>query len=406
MQKPHVTVASWLLSFLLAFTPYHGHSKSFPKEQGLDKKTYLLREQILNEYSQIKNASQFVKFFAHGRSGAEKAEITERLLRLDKLPAMTRSKNGFRFSANGSSLTVEIISLGEHRFLVNGLEYTLNPQLNLIEQADEMGRLLRDANPKKYSHMMLLLPEAHAIAPVIVAALTVLSTTILGVFATRYGTAALEVLEWEICDRIKPNLNDPDRNPYWCKGYLEEKQKKMNPQDSAVKHALSTTSKDGEIFSTLAEKCPFETQGKYYHGDIRILKDPTSETKGKDSQLSILAEFTDGKIKHIKVYQTHYDNVEGNLKQSLMATYEVDASSVLKTIVLPNNIKIASNADLKDDPVMLAEQTVHRKIFSYIGDRLTICKVKQQELEAKKIDKAAGKEDKNKSDRKASVGRP
>lgn len=391
MKNKFHAIGSWLLTSLLTFTPY-GYAQQPLKDSKLDERAYMAREWVLYEVSKVKSSEQFIKTFAGKSTAADQSELARRLKLMGRLPMVKRSENGLSVITPQITLKIEMQFISEGRFLVNGQTFTPNPKLTLTEQADQLGRLLKNSDPKRYSRMSLLLPEAHAIGPlltIVLAGATWIATSLMNTATGHYGKSGLEALDWYFCAKIwKPDPTDANRNPKICKDYLKEKDEllKNAPENTAVKNALSNQDTKGEIFSTLSEKCTFETREKYYRGTVRILREQEGKNK-KDDQVSILAEFDAGKLKHIKIFEEVYDY--GSLKPKLIATYLVDEEAILTDIVLPKegqDIKVSAIADLKSEPVLQAEQAFHKSIFAYIGSRFTACKSKKQEAEVQHLE--------------------
>jgi hypothetical protein len=409
----------------------------------LDSDTYLFRDSLLIKYSETKTVEQFIETFISNRSDEEKKEAAKRLAGFE-LPKMDRIEYGFRLSSGEDSVSFDLRDMSKHRFVINGVSFTVDPKFPLHMQADILKKKLLENGKKPFSFFSLFLPEAMAVGAVKTIFLSGATIIGMGLVNSGLGEATGDLwraARWQVCDFYTDQGVKMPRNPEVCKEYrlLLEKQAKEKPENQSVKNALSESNvKSGDIFTTDREFCPFQNDENRYHADIRIIREQpgqkecltkknpkenadclvklkAKEDEGKkacraiqdakekktclekyEMSLRIYAIIDGDKAKKASVYQDVYLN--GKSDSNLIVDFVVDGKSDLKEYkyfstqtnksdkMTTNEMTIAADADLaKLPPETRAKRDFFHSIFEHLAKRLVSCNLLKEEADAKKI---------------------
>jgi hypothetical protein len=404
-----------LLSFILVFTQL-GYAQT--SENKLDHEGRSLRDMTYHNYKQVKSIPDFVNYFSERRPAQERQEIIEHLELLKQLPRIKVTEDGFLLSEGEAYLNIDIRGYKKNRFVMNGHIVLFDPHVSLVKQADALLQKINKARQGEHSLFSLLAPDANAIGPILTVAisgLTFIGINIVQKLSDHYAEGAMNAWDWEWCSKHDHPSSDND-NPYKCKDYRKNKADllKNKPENQAIKNALSDDpKKKTDLFVAYEDKkkCPYETNGKYFSALVKRIQ----KAEKTEEDLRIYAELNGDKFKQVRVFQDSYD--DGPIKSNLIATYLPDGDGALKEIVLPNpekdtpaslkaaakakkttsplkkdenagvpnQIKIAATADLKDDPQTQALQEFHQALQKYVADLLTACNLEKQKKEAERI---------------------
>jgi hypothetical protein len=447
-----VQALSLLLAFQpAAHAVFVANSKS-EVAPDLDPQSDAVRTQILLDYSEVRTAAQFVNRFGGRQSEIEKTKAQAQLAKLSELPKLEAIEHGIEFSLENVVYKIDLRAGKAGRFVINGVDFKFDPSAPWSLQADVLSRKLAASSHGKYSLLYSLsVPTAEAVVITIVK--TALSLVAIGALNNAVGLFGNDLMMaggFKVCEILKKSNSSLLENPFVCKdSKLQwEKKAKETPEVAAAKNALGTEKKS-DLFSTSDEKCPHETGGKFYQSTIsKYNKQPekpsvgTAQSKDKPKALDaaglesvgILTGEMEGKSLKNATYSelvaidhkgkpipkgkngqmrvaTDKDGKplyligkDGKPVTTLVVSFKLDGDGQLSEINVPaaqvpsslkdqlsgsSELKIKTTADIENQPLLKNLKDADLAIFQHLGDRLSVCKIKNDEAQVAKATTAS-----------------
>lgn len=371
-----------LLTFAFTFQPVLLRAQVNQAEFRYD---HYLVDSFAFDYRGLNSKADFLKKFGTGLKPTDVKALEKSLVALGSLPKINWQGNRISFAADRQELTFDLSRIAKGIIVANGVQVIVDTKLPLAPQVEVLAEKI-DRRSRSTSWMDLLLPKAYALPPVVLGALAFVGMAFASKIIDRYTTTALDLMDYNACWIMKDKMKIGDSSPV-CKDYIKAQRElaSQNPEVKAVAEALKDVEVDSVEISI--ETCAHQSSDQTYRSEARFIKE------AKRVRVQVLLEGS--KVKDFRVLEYESDQ--------LVATY-VLKDQVLDKIKLPTaaaaekatseklepiEIEIPAVGEVSD-PVLAAKQKLHKGLFSKIGQRLGVCKAREENRKAKAVKAAEG----------------
>lgn len=370
-----------LLTLAFVFQPLHLMAQVNHSDFRYD---HYVVDSLAFDYRALGSKADFLKKFAAGLKPSDVKALEKSLVVLGSLPKVSWLGNRVRWTAGSQELTFDLNRIAKGILVVNGVQVIVNTKLPLAPQVEVLAEKI-DRRARSTSWMDVLLPKAYAVPPVILGALAFVGMAFASKIIDRYTTTALDLMDYNACWIIKDKVKIGDTTPV-CKDYIKAQKElaSQNPEVKAVAEALKDVEVDSVEISV--ETCAHQSSDQTYKSEARFIKE------AKRVRVQVLMEGS--KVKDFRVLEYESDQLVATyiLKDQVLDKIKLPtAAAAEKTSdkLEPVEIEIPAVGDVSD-PVLAAKQKLHKGLFSKIGQRLGVCKAREENRKAKSVKASEG----------------
>lgn len=388
-----------ILSLLSAFV-FFGSTTARAMEP-VDYQYYLISRTIF-EFQQVKNANEFLAKYARNWKQEDRAAFQKSMKALKRWPELKQEGTVLVLSSGGESLRIDYREVARKVIYIGKVRVELNHHETFKRQIE---RALNEGGGKESALFRAFVPEAHAIAQMLMIPLAFVGVAVANKLVDRYGDRFLDATEYGACYLGIEQANwEYMKTTKICEKYIEAQKKVVaeNPSVLAAKPALIDAKPTESPITTAGEHC----------GEIGDVSKGKQEYKAifqlvkENQELRVSGTIDGAKLAKLEMYDAKSGktvvrfktNADNSLSEIWVANpKKVDEKPNDKASVVPAEISLPLNANI-DDPEQSALRTMYLRVFQHFGDRLTSCKAKTNEKISAEVQKQ--------EDRSREAGRP